>query len=110
MSYAALSLDSRKSSPRRMAGPLLLVLVLFYLGFHAVSGERGALALIKARTRLESVEAELAAARAERMALELKVKRLSDNSLDLDLLDEQARTLLGYADKNEMVVFLPREK
>lgn len=94
---------------KRAIGPLFCVLVLFYLGFHAVSGERGVFAFFTESQRLAMLKAELAEVTAKRMALEKKVHGLSDNSLDLDLLDEQARNVLGMAGKNEVVYFLNRD-
>lgn len=93
------------SRAKRAAMPLFCVLALFYLGFHAVSGERGALALFRESRKLESLKAELAAVSAEREALDRKTRRLSDNSLDLDLLDEQAKFVLGMAAKDEVIIF-----
>jgi cell division protein FtsB len=34
-----------------------------------------------------------------------KVESMNLNSLDIDLLDEQARKVLGYAGKNEVVIY-----
>lgn len=93
-----------------MAGPLVCVLVLFYLGFHAISGERGVAALFREKRELAALQAELASVRAKREALEVKVARLNSESLDLDLLDEQARRVLGMAGKDEVVYFLSTEK
>ncbi len=90
---------------KRAAGPLACVLVLFYLAFHAVSGERGVVAMFKETRKLEQIKLELVQVRAARETLDKKVRRLSSNSLDLDLLDEQARRVLGLAGKNEVVVF-----
>ena len=90
---------------RRAAGPLLCVLILFYLGFHAVSGERGLFALFKENRRLEQLTAQLDDSRSKREALEKKIKLMSSNSLDLDMLDERARTVLGLASKDEVVLF-----
>ena len=84
--------------------------MLFYLGFHAVSGERGFFALFKETRKLATLKEELQQVRAEREALELKTKRLSSSSLDLDLLDERARVVLGMAGKNEVVYFLSDSK
>lgn len=92
---------------RRVAGPLAIVLAMFYLGFHAISGERGLIALFTETRHLESLKAELAESVAARQALELKVQHLSDKSLDLDLLDEQVKRVLGMAGKNEVIYFLP---
>lgn len=92
--------------PKRVAAPLLAVLVLFYLTFHAISGERGVVALFKESRKLVQLKEELARVTAEREALDTKVKGLSSNSLDLDLLDERARLVLGLVGKKEVVVFL----
>ncbi len=83
---------------------LTLLLVLFYLGFHALSGERGLYAWFKESRRLEALKAELADIQAERAELDGRVRALSSNSLDLDMLDEQARKVLGYAAPDEVVV------
>ncbi len=98
--------EVRRPFFKRAAVSLLCVLVLFYLGFHAISGERGVVALFKETRKLEQLKAELAEVNAEHDALEKKVKGLSSDSLDLDLLDEQARLVLGMAGKNEVVYFL----
>jgi cell division protein FtsB len=86
--------------------PLFCSLVLFYLAFHAVSGDRGVVALFKESRKLELLKAELAQVRAERDMLDAKVRRLSNDSLDLDLLDEQVRRVLGLMGKNEVVYIL----
>jgi cell division protein FtsB len=91
---------------KRVAGPLFLVLVTFYLGFHAVSGERGVFALFKETRKLDDLKAELVEVHAKRATLDHKVQLMSDSSLDLDLLDEQVRRVLGMANKSEVVYFL----
>jgi len=98
--------ESPLSMPRRAAGPLFCVLILFYLGFHAVSGERGVFALFKETRRYEQITSDLAAIRIKREALDKKIKLMSSSSLDLDMLDEQARTTLGLAGKDEVVLFV----
>ena len=91
---------------KRVTGPLVVVLAMFYLGFHAISGERGLIALFTDSRRLDALTFELAEVTQQRQALEHKVHRLSDNSLDLDLLDEQVRRVLGMTGRSEVVYFL----
>lgn len=98
--------DNTRPFFKRVAGPVCAVLVLFYLCFHAVSGERGVVAMVKETRKLALIKAELAEVIAKREALDAKVQRLSSNSLDLDLLDERARQVLGLAGRNEVVYFL----
>jgi cell division protein FtsB len=102
--------DSSRLRLKRATLPLFGVLAMFYLGFHAVSGERGALALFKESRKLETLKAQLEEVKVEREALDKKVRLLSDSSLDLDLLDERAKFVLGMAGKNEVVYFLEKEK
>lgn len=99
------TLPENLSFPRRAAAPLLCVFILFYLGFHTLSGERGVVALFKETKKLEALTAELSATRAERVTLEKRIKLMSNSSLDLDMLDEQAKKVLGYAGKDEVVLF-----
>lgn len=101
--------DSQRPFIKRVAGPFFLLFVTFYLGFHAVSGERGVFALFKENRKLETLKTQLAQVRSERDAMDHKVRLLSDSSLDLDMLDEQVRRVLGMADKSEIVYF-PEEK
>src|ERR1700744_5955279 len=91
---------------KRVAGPLSLAALIFYIVFHAVSGERGVFALFKETRKLDMLKAELAEVKEKREALEHKAHLLSDNSLDLDLLDEQVRRVLGMAHKSEVVYFM----
>ena len=75
-----------------------------YLMFAAVQGDSG----LFNRIQKEADAAHLRAER-DRLALELAVlenqtHRLSDSYLDLDLLDQQVRDLLGYVRTDEIVV------
>ncbi len=110
MSRYANNSDFRTPIQRRAIGSLFCVLVLFYLGFHTVSGERGIFALLRETSKLEALKAELADIKSERESLERKVQKLSSNSLDLDLLDEQSRSVLGRVGKDEVVIFLNNDK
>lgn len=89
---------------QRFAGPILFTLAVCYLAYHAFIGERGFYAYLKQSRNLESTTIELAQIQAEREQLENRVHRLSDKSLDLDLLDEQARRVLGMAKPTEAVI------
>ncbi len=64
------------------------------------------LAYFKVNQRLEKSAKELEMLRADRIELEHKVKSLRSTSLDRDLLDEQARNILGVANPKEQV-YLP---
>lgn len=91
-------------TPGRLVKPLLLVVAVFYLMFHALHGERGLYALVKEQRQLAAVTKELATTKAERERVELRVSHLRDNNLDLDLLDEQMRRMLGVMKPGEVVM------
>lgn len=75
-----------------------------YLTFAAVQGEYGLFNRIQ-------IDADASTLRTERdrLALDLaeienRTRRLSDAYLDLDLLDQQAREMLGYVRADEIVL------
>lgn len=91
---------------KRFLGPLLFTAAVCYLSFHALNGERGIYAFLKQSRNLDASQQELARLATERKSLENNVHLLSNESLDLDLLDEQARRVLGKVDQHEIVVIL----
>lgn len=82
---------------------LAFILLLGYFTYHVVSGDRGLFALIELSKKVDDSKSELDVVNAERLDLEHRVSLLRDESLDLDLLDEQARRLLGYVAPEETV-------
>ncbi len=93
---------------RPALGAVIFFTVAFSLGlyftFAAVQGDYGLF-------RRAEIEAEVKALRAQREALSQDVarmenltKRLSDDYLDLDLLDEQAREVLGLVRSDEVII------
>jgi cell division protein FtsB len=82
----------------------LLAFLIFYFGFQALTGDRGLLSLSSRNETLEQKTAELSQLRAERQELEARARLLRDEHLSADLLDERARSLLGFADPRDYVV------
>lgn len=99
----------RDMSWQKISRSMLLVLAVFYLGFHAVSGDRGLYAWFKETRQLATLQEELHLVTAERESYERKIHYMSADSLDLDMLDEQARNVLGFADKDEIIILLPKK-
>jgi len=86
----------------------VLLAVFLYFVFHVLYGNRGILAYFKLHTKIEHATQELDIVRAERLELEHKVNSLKTESLDRDMLDEEARRGLGLALDKEKV-FVPQE-
>ena len=97
-------------STRRIApGPGLILSVALlgfalYFIFAAVQGEYGVLRGVELEAERQTLEAELALLTAEAERMTDRTTRLSDDFLDLDLLDERARAVLGVARTDEVIV------
>lgn len=88
---------------RHVVSTILFVLLFGYFCYHAVSGDHGIVAYIRLNKKVEELHATADSMRAKRLDLEHRVSLLKPNSLDLDLLEEQSRNLLGYAAKDEVI-------
>lgn len=82
----------------------LMILLGLYFAFAAVQGPSGILRRVQleAETRELEVERDRLQAEVDRMAN--LTRRLSNDYLDLDLLDQQARDVLGMTRADEVVV------
>ncbi|MEL6477844.1 MAG: septum formation initiator family protein [Pseudomonadota bacterium] len=83
---------------------IVIVAALAVFGHSGLYGGHGLAALQDAREREAEMQADLAALRAERERLANLVDRLGPNNLDLDLLDERARRVLGYTRGDELII------
>ena len=87
---------------------LTCALGLLYVGYQSVQGERGLLGWVERSAEVEKTRAEVAALAEERARLERRVSQLRSESLDLDLLDQEARRLLNLGHPDEEVLFHDR--
>lgn len=94
---------------RKSRFPLVVFGLMYYFGSSLMTGENGYYAKQRTTAELENKRAELETLRATRDALDKKVALLSPGHLDRDLLDEQARAVLGLADKRELVIIIDEE-
>ncbi len=83
---------------------IVLIAVLAVFGHSALQGEHGLAALRQAEALERELSGELATIGEERRALANLVGRLDKHNLDLDLLDERARKMLGYVRREELVI------
>lgn len=75
-----------------------------YFTFAAVQGDYGLFRRIEIEAETRLLEAEKADLMAEVEEMRNLTRRLSDDYLDLDLLDEQARDVLGLIRSDEIVI------
>lgn len=75
-----------------------------YFSFAAIQGDFGHFRRVQIEADETALQMQLAQLHAERATLENKTRRLSDDYLDLDLLDERARKVLGMARGDEIII------
>ncbi len=75
-----------------------------YFTFAAVQGDFGVFQRAQIDAEARVLTTQLADVRADVSRMENLTHRLSDDFLDLDLLDEQARSVLGLVRADEIVI------
>jgi cell division protein FtsB len=95
---------TRRPGGLSLALPVALLIFGAYFVYAAVQGEYGVLRRIELQAQLDAFTVERAQLEAQAADLRNRTARLSDASLDLDLLDERARAVLGLARVDEIVV------
>ena len=93
---------------RPAIGTLIVVMFMVMLGiyftFAALQGDYGILARAEINGQVQDMTVELAALTDQVAEMENLTRRLSDDYLDLDLLDQQARDVLGLIRADEIVI------
>lgn len=82
----------------------LLVLGSGYFLVAAIVGPYGVFRQAEINAEVDELRTELAVLEDEVARMENLTRRLSDEYLDLDLLDERARDMLGYVRPDEIVI------
>jgi cell division protein FtsB len=90
---------------RRVVAPVAATLVLCYFGYHAIEGNHGLKAWLSLSAEKAKLSEEAALIHGKRERLEQRVSLMKPDSLDPDMLSEQARAVLGYAHPDEVVVY-----
>ena len=90
-----------------ISAPVLLALAValgLYFAFAAVQGPSGILRRIQIEAEITDLAAERDRLRAEVQGMENLTRRMSDEYLDLDLLDERVREVLGMVRPDEVIL------
>lgn len=86
--------------------PGVFLLLIVYFGYHAIQGELGLISWLKTEKEITALEIEAAQLAQQRNNLERRVALMSPRGgVDPDLLDEQARFVLGFAHPDEIVIY-----
>ncbi|MBL8676513.1 MAG: septum formation initiator family protein [Alphaproteobacteria bacterium] len=89
---------------QKAIAPFMVLSVMGYFIYHSIQGERGLLAWFKLQERFQMIESQLREVAFEREELEEKVQALRPESINRDLLDQQARQKLGYTHPDDVVI------
>lgn len=85
-------------------GPVIAVSLLVYFVYHIIQGERGLLAWRRLNQQIVASELKLDTVKTEQYALEQRVHLLRPDSLDADMLEEQAKEKLNFVRKDEIII------
>ncbi|MDR0968149.1 MAG: septum formation initiator family protein [Holosporaceae bacterium] len=103
-----MSYSSVRRNIRSIAANAIWLAIAAYFIFHLFTGARGAVSLAKLSKKVVVLEKELRDLKEENEFLENKINLMRSDNLDLDLLEEQAMSVVGFANTNDVVVLLPR--
>jgi cell division protein FtsB len=97
------------NTPSRISlGGIFYLVLAFTLGgyftFAAVQGDYGVLRRVQIDSEADALRVERDRLAQELTQLTNLTRRLSDGFLDIDLLDQQARDVLGYMRADEIVI------
>ncbi len=81
------------------------LILCFYFIIASFKGEFGVFTKYQLLAKEKALTIKLKLVNEKNKAVKNKIKRLSDTSLDLELLDQQARKILGLIGEDELIVF-----
>ena len=81
-----------------------MIFIFLYLGFYTLYGDRGLFHYLHLLDKIERAQQVATNYHNERVKLENKIKLLSSESLDLDLLDERAKSVLNLMRDDEFII------
>lgn len=99
-----------KNRLRSFVAPVIFLALTYYFGWNAVHGKSGLEAQAEQHTQLQAAEQQAAATHQRLVTWQTKVAALSGQSIEPDMLDEQARKVLNLANPNDLVIDLPTSR
>lgn len=87
-----------------VTAPGIFLGLIAYSLWSATQGERGLQAFAIRQAQLQGLQAELSRVQAEQVAWERRVRELSPQHLDPDMLDERTRVMSNLVDPEDLVV------
>lgn len=100
--------STRRRGYGRYVALALALLLLTYFGYYALYGDRGLLAQRRLERDVLATEEKLETLKTERDTLQRRTNGLRPESLDADLIEQQAREQLGLTREGEHVIVTPK--
>ena len=98
-------MSNKSTLPWGMIAGIAFAMALgMYFTFAAVQGDYGLFRRAEILNEAAKLETELAGLYAEIASLENLTRRMSDDYLDIDLLDQQSRDILGKIRADEIII------
>ena len=98
-------MSNKSTLPWGMIAGIAFAMALgMYFTFAAVQGDYGLFRRVEILNEAAKLETELAGLNAEIASLENLTRRMSDDYLDIDLLDQQSRDILGQIRADEIII------
>lgn len=93
-----------QKAARGWSFPLLVMALVVYFSYFAVYGTHGLLRWMDLQVQISAKQAEFDRVKAEHEVLEKRVRLMRPESVDPDMLEEQARARLGLTAPDEVVI------
>lgn len=87
--------------------PVLFMALTYYFGWNSIHGKSGLQAQAEERIALVAEQQKASQIHQEMLLWQTKVAALSNQSIEPDMLNEEAREVLNLADPNDLMVDLP---
>ncbi len=84
--------------------PAAIGALMVYFCYHALAGDQGLAAWAKLQTEEVELEKKIVALESQREIIQEALGRLRDRTMDLDYVEEIARTKLSYVRPDELLV------
>lgn len=104
MGVGRMAVDRLKMRALHVALGLAALAAIAHFALLGLQGDYGLFTRMAAEKERRALIAEHAALTAEKARLANLTRRLSDGYIDMDLLDERARDVLGYVRADEVVI------
>jgi len=86
--------------------PTIWATMILYIAFHMIQGERGLIAFMQIHGEVLAAKKTQQILISKKNRLQNQVALLSPKSLDIDMLEERVRIMLGYSRPNETIILL----